>query len=176
MIINIIKTENIAGWSPDVGFYVSNTIEEYKCNRCGRYIHESYPHYNDRENDYHLCWDCSFVEGKINEEKYLRYSGVGIGNAHATVRDGKVVIWVGNKPPWEKTDKDYRNTKEYRKWRQRVFKRDNYTCMKCGQRGGELNAHHIKLFSTYKKLRYVVDNGLTLCEKCHKRVHKKKKR
>lgn len=67
-----------------------------------------------------------------------------------------------------------RKNKEYNQWRTKVFERDSYTCKHCGQVGGKLNAHHIKHFAKYKKLRYVVSNGITLCEKCHRKEHKKK--
>jgi len=59
------------------------------------------------------------------------------------------------------------NTFEYRRWRNSVFERDNYTCQCCGKRGGKLNAHHKENFSTHIELRLDIDNGLTLCEDCH---------
>lgn len=59
----------------------------------------------------------------------------------------------------------------YKRWRDAVYQRDNYTCQKCQTRGGYLNAHHIKSWAKYKKLRYVVANGITYCESCHKEEH-----
>lgn len=60
-----------------------------------------------------------------------------------------------------------RGTPEYKKWRDAVFMRDNYTCVKCIKRGGDLIADHIKSFSKYPNLRLVIANGRTLCEKCN---------
>lgn len=65
-----------------------------------------------------------------------------------------------------------RRSAEYVEWRKRVFERDDYTCALCGRRGGKLNAHHIKPYSKFSGLRYEIGNGVTLCEKCHKEVHR----
>ena len=56
---------------------------------------------------------------------------------------------------------------EYVNWRQAVFTRDDYTCQLCGERGGKLNADHIKPYSLYPHLRLDLDNGQTLCVLCH---------
>lgn len=59
-----------------------------------------------------------------------------------------------------------RQKAEYREWRTAVFKRDKFTCRQCGQ-GGYIEAHHIKSFSEHPDLRTDIDNGITLCKKCH---------
>ena len=142
-------------------------IAIYQCNECGQEFDESHPHTKDH------CRDCSLVKGFISEKEYLSCSGVSLPNAHASVIKGKVMIWVGNKAPWDKSDKELRNTLQYREWRESVFVRDNYNCQHCGQRGGELNAHHIKPYAKHKKLRLEIGNGLTLCIDCHRKEHKK---
>lgn len=65
-----------------------------------------------------------------------------------------------------------RNSTLYKDWRKRVFERDNFTCQRCLKRGGKLNAHHIEKFSKNIKKRFDVNNGITLCTKCHREVHK----
>ncbi len=59
---------------------------------------------------------------------------------------------------------------EHKEWREAIFKRDDYTCQMCRQRGGKLNADHIKPYSIYKDLRYELSNGRTLCEDCHRKT------
>lgn len=61
-----------------------------------------------------------------------------------------------------------RTSIEYKLWRDAVYKRDKYTCRFCGQKGGNLEADHIKRFADYPELRFAIDNGRTLCVPCHK--------
>ena len=60
---------------------------------------------------------------------------------------------------------------EYVQWRINIYKKDNYTCQKCGRKGNILNAHHITNYATNKELRLNKDNGITLCKKHHKKFH-----
>lgn len=60
------------------------------------------------------------------------------------------------------------NTREYKQWRSNVFQRDNWTCQTCNIRGIYLIAHHLKSWAKFPELRYKTDNGITLCEECHK--------
>lgn len=67
-----------------------------------------------------------------------------------------------------------RRRSEYREWRLAVFERDHFTCRHCGDnKGGNLNAHHIKPYADFIELRFELDNGLTLCKSCHIKIHKK---
>lgn len=60
-----------------------------------------------------------------------------------------------------------RHSLKYKTWRTAVFERDDYICRGCGAKGVYLEAHHIKSFSEYIDLRFLVDNGITYCQKCH---------
>ncbi|MDM5264671.1 HNH endonuclease signature motif containing protein [Sulfurovum sp. XTW-4] len=64
-----------------------------------------------------------------------------------------------------------RTSVEYKAWRVKVFERDMYTCKKCYQVGGNLNAHHIEEFANNKDKAYDLDNGITFCDKCHREFH-----
>lgn len=78
---------------------------------------------------------------------------------------------------------------EYRQWRSDVFTRDSFTCQCCGIRGGQLHAHHIKKFSLILRENKIkslseaiqcvelwnLNNGTTLCSKCHSMAHKVKR-
>jgi hypothetical protein len=65
-----------------------------------------------------------------------------------------------------------RNFKELRDWRKAVFERDQYTCTKCGKKGGYLNAHHLLAYDTFPDWRENVYNGVTLCRECHTTFHR----
>lgn len=66
------------------------------------------------------------------------------------------------------------NDPAYKKWRTDVYKRDNFQCQmpNCKSKS-RLNAHHITRWSDNAGLRFSVNNGITLCYKCHKNIHNK---
>ena len=89
-------------------------------------------------------------------------------------KGSKSYLWKGGISKVNRSERqNIMNTIEYKIWRTKVFERDNYTCQLCGQQGGYLEADHIKSWALYPKLRLVVNNGRTLCKKCHKTTFKK---
>lgn len=68
-----------------------------------------------------------------------------------------------------------RNSRQYADWRLAVWRRDKFTCQRCGAVGGRklgkgkhsLHAHHIQPWCDFPDLRFEVSNGETLCVPCH---------
>ncbi len=72
-------------------------------------------------------------------------------------------LWKGGQKPYK-----HPNSSEYKQWRSQVFKRDNYICQFCEATKIYVVPHHIKGWTNYPKLRYKINNGITLCRPCHK--------
>lgn len=118
-----------------------------------------------------LCWEC-----------YVKKCQIPENNPN----------WKDGRTPLRKL---IRNLSKFDDWRIKVFERDNYTCQECFKRNKNLEVHHNKVsfsellqeflqeydqFSPYEdketlvrlaikwKPFWDVDNGMTLCKKCHK--------
>jgi len=119
-------------------------------------------------------------QGKTYDEIY----GIGEGEK---MRKKLSDIKLKGKPPITPLRFQIRNSFKYRQWRSDVFTKDDFTCQECGRRGGKLNVHHIKPFSLILELNNIrnfkealecselwdINNGITLCEKCHKKKRHK---
>lgn len=74
------------------------------------------------------------------------------------------------------TDEERISNRDYYEiilWRLNVFKKDNYSCVCCGDdKGGNLNAHHLNGYNWDVENRLNTENGITLCKKCHENFHK----
>lgn len=67
---------------------------------------------------------------------------------------------------------DRRSNLQYREWQQKVKEKAKFTCDICGDnRGGNLESHHLDGHNWCKDKRYDINNGVCLCDKCHKEFH-----
>lgn len=129
-----------------------------------------------------------------SSETKSRISAAKIGNKHSTQTRNKIGLagkgrvatkatrrkmslsHLGSKSSFwkggvdQKAYKHYRNL-DYKLWRESVYLRDDYTCQDCGKKGVFLHPHHIKSYTHYPSLRYVVKNGVSMCKECHMSFH-----
>lgn len=119
------------------------------------------------------------IPATIEKQKATLLKKYGVNNYSKTTmfretfRGSGSPVWKGDSVKHERTE---RGTPEYRDWRKGVFDRDLYTCQHCGARNGNgkyirLEAHHIYDFKHHPELHYDLDNGVTLCAKCHSEFH-----
>jgi len=75
-------------------------------------------------------------------------------------------------PRWTGENRNKRHCyPEYYDWRKAVYELYDFTCQKCGKRGGKINAHHIDDYASNPQLRIDLDNGIVFCDKCHRDFH-----
>ena len=135
----------------------------------------------------------------ISDEQKLKLSAAKIGDRHPnygknlpletrlkireTHKGDRCYNWKGG---ITKLNHAIRQLMQCREWSASVFKRDDYVCQDCKKRSGVLEAHHIVPFHQIVKdynIQTVEDaiaceflwdlsNGVTLCRRCHKKLHK----
>ena len=90
---------------------------------------------------------------------------------------GKMLVSGENNGNWnsEKTNEERENDRSipgYKEFIQRVLNRDNFTCRCCYKKcHGDANVHHLDSYDWCISKRTNDDNGITLCEICHKNFH-----
>lgn len=112
---------------------------------------------------------------KLKYESRDRMGSVELSNKLSKLRVGELNgSWKGGLTPINKL---IRGGLKIKRWRTSVFERDIYTCQMpgCDKINKYLNAHHIKRFSDFPELRTDIDNGITLCNKCHNKTKGKEK-
>ena len=73
---------------------------------------------------------------------------------------------------YPKDKKPYINRKDQKELRQIVLERDGYQCQICGDKNYDLICHHINPVSRDPVQSADIDNCITLCKECERKVHK----
>ena len=139
-------------------------IKDYKCLECNKTFSRKSCGNNINSKNKFCSIKCSATyRGKLQRgENHWNYKGKG----------GRIT-------------RPIRTIAKYEKWRLEVFKRDDFKCVEC-KTDKELHIHHIEELSkmitkyikqfgklnVYADVFYQIDNGKTLCKKCHKNIHK----
>ena len=125
------------------------------------------------------------IQKCIQEYSKIDFSGRITDSKILSLRDLEIILKNPNKKDkivkkrlkehYKKTNaihlkKEPKDKLSYRnKLRATVFDRDNYECSKCKSSIG-LEAHHT-LLKDYEDFEKEVDNCITLCYKCHRKLH-----
>lgn len=91
----------------------------------------------------------------------------------------EVHIWLQAKekhPLWKwwisSKNSEIRSSIEYKLWRNSVFARDAFLCIKCWIDTHNNHAHHVINFNSHPELRFAIDNWVTMCKHHHELFHK----
>lgn len=120
----------------------------------------------------------SYAKGyKFTKAQRVRMSASLKGKKKSDSMRYKLASSISGENHWNwqggKTDQKeaIRNSVLYKDWRRKVFERDGYACVECGDdMGGNLEADHIKSFAKHPELRFDINNGRTLCKDCHRKT------
>lgn len=111
-----------------------------------------------------------------NHEWTTTWHGLAKSKGGCTVCQRRNFSGEGNvrwNPNLTDREREYRrNIRGYKEWIKKVYTRDRFTCKNCSSsKSGTLIAHHLNGYDCFKDERLDVDNGITLCETCHKDFH-----
>jgi len=121
-------------------------------------------------------------EWKPSKETKLKMSRSKLGKSISSKGKPRYSTRGANHYNWKGgVSREYdrvRGKLEWKMWREKVFIRDDYACQKCGKTGCELHPHHLiqvkDLIGKDEGMIYEVDNGITLCKECHRKIHRKR--
>lgn len=154
-----------------------------KCSCCGIEF-EVVPSRLDNKKDIYCSLEC---KAKGYSNKYSKENHPMWGKHHTEetinrISSGHIGRFVGSKSgrfnPTLTDEQRIKNTSrhsdmKYIKWYKAVMRKYNYTCVICNKKGGDIVAHHLEGFNWCENLRYDVNNGVILCDNCHKDFHSK---
>lgn len=162
------NSPNIASWIKNLGIELRQGSEAVKIQWINNEERRKQASRIMKINS--LNADRSFMQTKEYKKKQ--------SEIHKGDKNGMFGVTGKNHPNWNPDRTHERRIKERktgkdREWKIAIFQRDRRTCRKCGKEKRNLVAHHINSYDIHEKERYDVNNGVTLCEECHKDFHHK---
>lgn len=142
-VVNLFKENQCVLLSKESDFSNYKSKLKYIAT-CGHFHETSLGSF--KKSKYHMCKECSVI---MNSGKFAYNWNGGYDN--------------------ERTR--FRKTFEYKNFVRQVLKRDNYTCLCCITKSGDLNVHHLDGYNWCEEKRTDINNGITLCKKCHEDFH-----
>jgi hypothetical protein len=127
--------------------------------------------------------------GKRLAEEYLKHPNYATEAALDAIRTGRLVrvvktftpedlkISIRNIPHGDLSEICTPNSQQCRTdsrtkaWRGAVRLRDEFRCRKCGISEESLEVHHIIPVNKDPSLAWDINNGITLCKRCHSKFH-----
>ena len=146
-----------------------------KCRSLWLSIHNSGANNKQYKRVIFKCEVCGKEAAQI-ESMYYRHKNHYCSAKCASVGQG-IIYKRENHPNWnpnisDEDRKKERKYKEYENWRTSIFEKYNYTCQLSGQKGGQLEVHHLSNYSTDIEHRLDINNGIVLAKHIHKLFHK----
>lgn len=154
-----------------------STRRQFRRARRNRKTRYRKPRFNNRTHSKYKGWLAPSVETKIQEHITTIKRVCGILPVNKVVVetaefDLQLIKAVEEGKPVPQGE-DYQKGEMYGQYnvRQYVLFRDNYTCCHCGTHGKDvkLHVHHLESRKTGGN---APDNLITLCDACHKKLHK----
>ncbi len=106
---------------------------------------------------------------KLRQAKLKNPNRYWLGKKNPKMTGNKNPRWLKDRSVVNVNKRRWR-TKECIKWRNDIFKRDDWKCKIADENcKGKLEAHHILRWSEYPELRFEINNGITLCYYHHPR-------
>jgi len=114
--------------------------------------------------------------GKIGKNRGIKLSEEHKNKIRLSHLKEKSYRWITDRTKLKKSERKDKDV-QYIEWRTEVKIRDNYKCRLLNSDcRGRLESHHIFNWIDYPELRYVINNGITLCAFHHPRGRGEEKR
>ena len=159
----------------------SKEVLEYQCEICGKIFkgdkynanrfcsRECYNQFHNIKNKERKCLCCGKIFiARTSTNKYCSQE-CHLKILHENNRGENHPNWHGG---ITSENEKLRKSEQYKEWQQSVYQRDYYKCQVCGNKD-HINAHHLFGWKEYPDKRFDINNGVTLCKKCHILVHQK---
>jgi ribosomal protein S14 len=168
----------------DRGYKLKSAYRKFKlCKSCGQIKNldnQDFIIKNNRVRIKASCSSCGKDRGYVSKKRINNVCNPCSQKGKKKKLATKIKISCSNRKIAEKDFNGFSQNKDIKERKYfnslgihtKCFAENDFTCQKCGVRGGDLNAHHIEPWSNNLEKRYDITNLACLCSSCHADFHK----